>query len=179
MGWETASHVSTTFGNPALIVVALFAAQVARRQLSSLRAVEESKFAIELKRLFHEFEIWHIRLLPDKRRIVSLKRFENRDMALLYGYLGAFEVLYRAIQNGTISLDFAQRQFKYRLQNVVANKEILALIFSQKSFWQDLLCLCELWSISLDSALIGGKTNTGSSAGSLYRRKSAESKTLP
>lgn len=77
---------------------------------------------------------------------VENKIIEAENWRKIDNYLGTLELAKILIDKGVISKDNFKRQFGYRVHNVVANKEIVHKIESEKTYWQDLLEL-----IAIDS----------------------------
>ena len=150
MFWETAAQIVTTIVTPIAVIAAVFAGWVAWRQVKHLRAIEEIKLALEFKKFFGKFQNIHRKFMPDGKYQNAKSRIDEADWAEIYGYLGAFEMLYRSIQNKTFSEDFALNQYCYRLINIWSNLEVQNVIAGQIDDWKDLACLMRQWSIRSD-----------------------------
>jgi len=136
---ELTVSIVTIIGFP-LAILSIFFAGISLR---NSKKVEEGKFLIELRKMFSEHNFVHYKLrnggvwttednpIPD----------HTKNWAKIDSYLGLFELCEILIKNGSLTEKHFSRQYKYRLENILENDQIVLKIKDERDYWSDLLKL--------------------------------------
>ena len=130
----------TIIGLPITIVIIF----LGYRQYKYTRKIEEAKMWIELRNIFTKYDfvnqnlrpggVWYNgNSIPDDVKIWSS----------IDEYLGEFELCKHMMDRGLINKNIFKNQYYYRINNIIANQEIINKIKSETQYWIIFMTLCK------------------------------------
>ncbi|MCZ2278338.1 MAG: hypothetical protein LC117_10460 [Bacteroidia bacterium] len=112
------------------------------------KRIEQGKFLIELRNMFPMHNEVHFKLRPMGEWQTGKIPKDNETWAKIDAYLGLFELCEILIQNETLTETHFIDQYKYRLENILRNKQIRTeKLVNEKPYWKTLLQLKERMKI--------------------------------
>jgi hypothetical protein len=138
---QAVGSIATSVG----VIVALFAALYAAKQLQTARKIAHGQFLLDLDEAFVRHRDIHMRLRP--RGLWADGKtgpMSSDEWIATESYMGLFERIKVLLDNGVIDFEVFCRLYGYRMSNIVANPRIREeKLIRQKGAWQDFI---ELWN---------------------------------
>jgi hypothetical protein len=118
-----------------------------RLQINEARKIAKAELLLQFDQRLSQYDAVHRALRPGGDWVDQSKP-DTIHWADLDGYMGAFERLNGLIDDKIVDVNLAKRFYGYRLQNIVANKEIWrAKLQDENPAWEDFLSLCKKFSV--------------------------------
>lgn len=118
------------------------------RQIRNAYRVTKASFWIEIERLFEKSDNVHINLRPGGKW-VDKSDFTASEFSEIEDYMGLFELCERMISEKVIDEETFKTMYKYRLINIVANKNIVKYkLVDEKSDWTEFINLLDRFNIT-------------------------------
>jgi hypothetical protein len=130
---QTIANIITIVGLP----VAIISIFIGIQSIEQAKKVEQGTFLIELRKMFLIHDEAHLQLRNNDQWMP-----EGNDWAKIDSYLGLFELCEILIQNKSLSEKHFSSQYKYRLENILKNDQIvLHKLRDEGEYWINLLKL--------------------------------------
>ena len=133
MSLEQAAHWAAVIGAPLGIVALIYGG----RQLKQSVAIARGQFMLELEKMIERHNTIHVRLRPegDWRKIGAGPNGET-EWSEVEDYMGFFEHCELLLQDGSLKLASFKALFGYRVENVIANNNIvLEKLVNEEESW--------------------------------------------
>ena len=127
------ADLATVLGVP-FAVLAIF---LTFWQLRKSVAIASGQFMLDIEKMIAKFDAVHHKLRPeDEWNNTTAGPVETKEWSQIEDYMGLFEHCELLLQNGSLNTEAFGELYKYRLENIVSNSEIVqAKLVDEKEYW--------------------------------------------
>ena len=146
------------FYDLAELFVITFSLSIAIKTYQRSKKVDEADMLLHLRELLDSKDnmLIHKELLgqgelTDNNSKKQIKSFWTEHEAETYNYLGTLELMDIMLEDGILEEEDFVNQFKYRIENVANNKDLMTFLSQEKenSYWTHLLSLINKYGNSI------------------------------
>ncbi len=115
---------------------------IAIHSIKQAKKIEQGNFLIELRKMFATHNEVHFKLRNGGVWTNNPIPDDPDEWAKIDSYLGLFELCEILMQNNSLSVEHFSSQYQYRLENIIANDQIvLNKLRNERAYWETLLRL--------------------------------------